>query len=317
MNPSKVISEEDENVLINYILYDDRLTTTRNAAIVLKELTFYMLLGDDNDYFTYLREGFPDDFYEKSEINKWRDRSTENHFKGIDKLVENHYETFRNEARIWDLDDKWMDEPQLKELIRKFKPLLFRYKKIYETNQNYFLRKTEFLPMNDPVRFIAVYAFTKIVHFNVDSVDLNSFFKRLPYDRYIILRMGKSGILKVSYKNLSIGENIFNLNVPIRRNIMSVLDAIQKKEFPDNLHGKTVALIGAPGYTDDEDIPRVYTESSSWRLSEVLRVLRNREGFEDFFSIKKEMKKTEYPGELKGRTFSVRIDGEPHIFDII
>lgn len=316
MNPSKVISEKDENVLINFILNEERLTTTRNAAIVLKELTFYMLLGDDNDYFTYLREGFPDDFYEKSEINKWRDRSTENHFKGIDKLVENHHENLRRMVRPWS-DIKRMDYTQLKEIIRKFKPLLFRYKKIYETNQNYFLRKTEFLPMNDPVRFIAVYAFTKIVHFNVDSDDLNSFFKRLPYDRYIILRMGNSGILKVSYKNLSIGENIFNMNVPIRRNIMSVLDAIQKKEFPDNLHGKTVALIGAPGYTDNEDIPRVYTESSSWRLSEVLRVLRNREGFEDFFSIKKEMKKTEYPGELKGRTFSVRIDGEPHIFDII
>lgn len=302
MNPSKVISEKDENVLINFILNEERLTTTRNAAIVLKELTFYMLLGDDNDYFTYLREGFPDDFYEKSEINKWRDRSTENHFKGIDKLVENI---------------KWMDYTQLKEIIRKFKPLLFSYKKIYEGNKKFFLPVKEFLPMYDPDRFIAVYAFTKIVHFNVDSDDLNSFFKRLPYDRYIILRMGNSGILKVSYKNLSIGENIFNMNVPIRRNIMSVLDAIQKKEFPDNLHGKTVALIGAPGYTDNEDIPRVYTESSSWRLSEVLRVLRNREGFEDFFSIKKEMKKTEYPGELKGRTFSVRIDGEPHIFDII
>ncbi len=316
MYPFKVISEKEENVLINFILNEERLTTTRKAAIVLKELTFYMLLGDDNYYFIYLHEGFPEDFYEKTENHKWRDKSIENHFKGIDKLVENHHENLRRVVRPG-IKIKWMNELQLKELIRKFKLLLFRYKKIYEANQYYFLGDTEFLPMNDPVRFIAVYAFTKIVHFNVDSVDFTSFFIRLPHDRFIILRMGKDGILKLSYKNLSIGENIFNMNVPPNRNIMSVLDAIQKKKFPDNLHGKTVALIGAPGYTDDEDIPRVYTESSSWRLSEVLRVLRNREGFEDFFSIEKQMKKTEYPGELKGRTFSVRIDGEPHIFDII
>jgi hypothetical protein len=313
MDPFKVISEKEENVLINFILNEERLTTTRKAAIVLKELTFYMLLGDDNYYFIYLHEGFPEDFYKQTENHKWRDKSIENHFKGIDRLVENHHENLRRVVRPG-IEIKWMNELQLKELIRKFKLLLFRYKKIYEANQYYFLGDTEFLPMNHPVRFIAVYAFTKIVHFNLDSDDLNSFFIRLPHDRFIILRMGKDGILKLSYTNLSTEEDIINHKFTKNQNIMSILYTIQTKKFPDNL---PVALIGAPGYMDENHKDILYTRSSSWRLSEVLRVLLSREGFKEFFYFEKQMKKTEDPEELKGRTFSVRIDGEPHIFEFI
>lgn len=319
MNPLKMFSEWDENVLINYILDLDegRWTTTTNAATVLKQLTFHVLLGEIEDYFKVLY-GINTNTYDPSLRkyifdNEHFKKSVQYHFKGIDNLVENYYETITHRVRIYD-PENWMTKTQLIVLIEQFRPLLFRYKKIYEANQDYFLPYKEFYPRHDPDRFIAVYAFTKIVHFNLNSDDLNSFFTRLPRDRFIILRMGNDGILKLSAKNLSTQEKLIHHKNLKTINIMSILHYFQKDEFPDNSRENPVALIGAPGYTD---IDRMYTKSSSWRVSEVLQVLRDHKGFKDFFFFVNQMIKTDNPGELKGKTFLVMIDGEPHIFNII
>lgn len=315
MHRLEKIFDSGKNDLIKYILDDHRLTTTRNAAAVLKELTLNVLLEKSLGYFKSLsemnekiRDRLPAQY---TVGDKLRNYSMGYHFKGIDNFVENYYKYLEIVPPKDRFGQAGMNESQIKELIERFGPLLFSYYKLFETNLN------DFLWEYAPDLSIAVYAFTKIVHFNLDSKDIDSFFKNLPYDRFVITRMGGDGKLKLTFKNrLSVDKDpevLKNMNLR-NTNIKSIFENIQRK-FPDDSNGKTVALIGAPGYTDTDYIEH---DCTSWRLSEVLQVLDNGKGFkESFFSTKNQMEKTEDPKGMTRKTFLVRIDGEPHIFHII
>ena len=277
-----MISEDDERVLINYILDENRVTTTSNAAIVLKNVTFTMLLEEKREYFKYMSDSNNGDFkpsFAEYFNNEFLTNSVRDHFGGIDKFVDEYYNTLKNKLPTM-FRQTQMDKTQTEELIRRFEPLLYSYYNIFQAN------KKDFLPnvKTDPI--IAVYAFTKIVHFNLDSGDIEDsedsegFFKNLPYDRFIIYRMGRDGVLKLSLKNLLISKDLGNWRFGDAPNIILGFERIRERDFPDDSNGKTVALIAAPGYTDTK---YKYEECSSWRLSEVLQVLRDGEGFKKLF----------------------------------
>jgi len=315
MNTLKTIFDRRKNDLIKYILNDDGLTTTRNATAVLKELTLNVLLEKSLDYFESvsemnkkIRDSLPTQYILGDKLHM---DSIGYHFKGIDNFVKNYYENLENVPLKDRFGKARMNESQIKELIERFRPLLFSYYKLFKTNFD------DFVWENSPDLSTAVYAFTKIVHFNLDSKDIDSFFKNLPYDRFVITRMGSDGNLKITHKNrLSVDKYPEILkNMTLRdTNIKPIFKNILRK-FPDDSNGKTVAVIGTPGYTDTDYLEH---DCTSWRLSEVLQVLDSGKGFnESFFSTKNQMEKTEDPEGMTRKTFLVRIDGEPHIFHII
>jgi hypothetical protein len=315
MNTLKTIFDRRKNDLIKYIFDDCILTTTRNAAAVLKELTLNVLLEKSLDYFESvsemnkkIRDSLPTQYILGDKLHM---DSKGYHFKGIDNFVNNYYKNLKRVPPNNRFGQARMSKSQTEELIERFRPLLFSYYEVFRTNLNYFLRE------NAPDLSIAIYAFTKIVHFNLNSKEIESFFKNLPYDRFVITRMGGDGKLKATFKNrlsdYEVTEELKNMNIE-NPNIRSFFKIIQRK-FPDDSNLKTVALIGAPGHMD---VLREEHDCTSWRLSEVFQVLDSGKGFEEsFFSTKNQMEKTEDPKEMTRKTFLVRIDGEPHIFHII